>query len=111
MYKCGIEIEATKHFFLWCQFHVSETHDLHDALCLIDPTAISFDGESQLNALLYGSDEFDIKINKEILSRIIPNRADDTGVAEVGPGLPLFFVAKIKKGSKEKKKTIQSRNY
>ena len=58
-----------------CQFLASERHNLHDGLCtwrpLIDRAVISFDGESLLNALLYGSDEFNDKINKEILLRIV----------------------------------------
>ena len=57
----------------------------------------SFDRESQLNVLLYGSDEFNVKMNKEIVLRIIPNRADNTGVAEGAHGHPIFCVAKNKK--------------
>ena len=44
MCNCGTEI-------------ASERHNLHDNLCLIDPTVISFDGESLLNALLYSLDK------------------------------------------------------
>ena len=40
--------------------------NLHDDFCLIDPPVIRFDVESQLNVLLYGSGEFNYKINKEI---------------------------------------------
>ena len=40
--------------------------NLHDDFCLIDPPVIRFDVESQLNVLLYGSGEFNDKINKEI---------------------------------------------
>ena len=36
----------------------NEGHNLHDDLSLIDPPVISFSEEYQLNALLYGSDEF-----------------------------------------------------
>ena len=64
MYNCGTEIETTKHFFLRCQFLASKRHNLHDDLSLLDPPVINFDGESLLNALLYGSDEFNNKINK-----------------------------------------------
>ena len=86
-----------------CQFHFSERHNLHDDLCLIDPPVISFDGESLLNALLYGSDEFNDKINKEILLRITPSRADDTGMAEGGPCSSTFFFSKNKKGKQREK--------
>ena len=40
--------------------------NLHNDFCLIDPPVILFDVESQLNVLLYGSGEFNDKINKEI---------------------------------------------
>ena len=36
---------------------------------------ISFDEESLLNVLLYGSDELNDKINRKILLRITPNLA------------------------------------
>ena len=89
-----------------CQFLASERHNLDDNLFLIEPRFISFDGESLLNALLYGPDEFNDKINEEIILRIIPNTADNTGLAEEGHGPPLFYVAKIKKGNKEKKERV-----
>ena len=57
-----------------------------------DPPTITFEWEFPLNALRYGSDEFNDKINKEILFRIIPNRAEDTGVAEEGNMSLHFFV-------------------
>ena len=62
-------------FFLRFHFFASERHNLHDDLCLLDPPVISFDEKSLLNALLYGSDEFNDKINREIHLRIIPNLA------------------------------------
>ena len=71
-----------------CQFLTSERLKLHNDLCLIDPLVTSFDGESQLNVLLYGSDEFNDKINR---SPYLPNRADDTGLVEGVHG-HLFFV-------------------
>ena len=43
-------------FFLHCQFLLSKNQSLHDDVCLIDPLIISFDEESLLHALLYGSD-------------------------------------------------------
>ena len=69
-----------------------------------DPSVITFDAESLLNALLYGSDELNDKINKEILLHIIPNRADDTGVVEGGHGPPLFLCSKNKKAKQRKKR-------
>ena len=91
-----------------CQFLASERH-LHDDLSLIDPPVISFDRESQLNVPLYGSDQFNDKTNKEMIFRIIPNRADDTGVAKGAHGHPIFCVAKIKKGNKGKKRVSKQK--
>ena len=68
-----LKSEQLNTFFLCCQFLASEKHDLHHDLCLIDPPVISFDQESLLNALLYGSDEFKEKLNRETLICIIPN--------------------------------------
>ena len=51
-------------FFLRCQLLVSERHNLHEDLCLIDPLVESCDGEYQLNIQLYGSDKFNDKMNK-----------------------------------------------
>ena len=96
MCNYGTEIETSKHFFLRCQFITSERHNLHGDLCLIDPPVIIFDGESLLNALLHGSDEFHGKINEEAFLRFIPNRADFIGVTEGDMPLslpaPNFFV-------------------
>ena len=86
-----MKLKQLNPFFLLCQFLASERHNLHDDLCLIDLLVINFDKESQLNVLLYGSDEFNNKINKEIILRIIPNRADNTGIAE-GVMATQFFV-------------------
>ena len=58
-----LKLKQINTFFLRCQFLASERHNLHDDLCLIDPPVISFDGESQLNVLRYGSVEFNNKIN------------------------------------------------
>ena len=59
-----LKLKQLNTFFLRCQFLASERRNLHDDLCLTDPSVISFDGESQLNVLLYVSDEFDDKIKK-----------------------------------------------
>ena len=92
-----MKLKQLNTFFLRCQFLASERHNLHDDLFLIDPPVVSFDGESQLNVLLYGSDGFNDKINKEIVLRIIPDRADNTGVAEGAHGRPIFLCSKNKK--------------
>ena len=93
-----------------CQFLDSERDNLNDDFCLIDLPVKSFDRESQWNVLLYVSDGFNDKINKEIILLIIPNRNEDKEVAEGAHGHPIFCVAKIKKGNKLKIE-FQSRNY
>ena len=49
---------------------------------------------------------FNDKINKEIVIRIIPNRVDDTRVAEGAHGHTIFCVAKSKKRNKGKKERV-----
>ena len=90
-----LKLKQLNPFFFRCQFLGSESHNLHGDFFLIDPPVISFDRESELNFLLYVSDEFKNKINKEIIFRIIPNGADDTGVADWAHSHPIFCVAKI----------------
>ena len=82
-----LKLKQLNTLFLRCQFLASERHNPNDDLYLIDPPVISFDGESLLNALLYGSEEFNDKINREMLLRIMPNRADETRVG----GTPHYF--------------------
>ena len=71
MCNCGAEIETTKHFLLRCYFLASERQNLYDNLFLIDPSIISFDEKSLLNAPLYVSGKFDDKVNREIPFRSI----------------------------------------
>ena len=56
MCNCDTEIGTMKHFSLRCQFLFREKQNLYDDFCLIDSRILSFDEESLLNALLYGSD-------------------------------------------------------
>ena len=65
--------------------------------------------KSQLNVLLYGSNEFNDERNIEIILRIIPNRTADTGVAEGAHGHPIFWVAKRKKKNEEKKRVSKQK--
>ena len=57
-----------------------------------DLPVITFDRESLLNVVLYGSDKFNDEIDKKILLSILPNRVDDTGVAKVRDMAPHSFV-------------------
>ena len=58
-------------FFLRRKFLANKRHNRHDNLLLTDRPV----EESLLNALLYGSDEVNDKINTGILLRIITNLA------------------------------------
>ena len=99
-----MKLKQLNTFFLRCQFLASKRHNLHDDLCLIDLPIISFVGESQLNVLLYGQDEFNDKINKDLVFRIMPNKADDTGQPRGCMATQLFVQQKHKKGNKTKKR-------
>ena len=106
-----LKLKQLNTFFLGCQFLASERDNLHEDLCLIDPSVISFEGESLLNTPPYGSDEFKDKTNKEILLCFIPNRVDDARVVEGDMGPHFFVWQKLKREAKEKKKEFQSRDY
>ena len=83
-----------------------ERHNLHDYLCPIDPPVISFDRKSHLNVVLYASNDFNDEMNKETILCIIPNRADDTGVAEGVHEYPIFCIGKIKRGKRGSKEWL-----
>ena len=81
-------------FFLRCQFLAFERHNLHDDLCLVDPPVM-------IENVMYGSDEFNDKIDKEIILCIIPNRAENS---RGGAWPPSFCVAK--KNEKQRGKRL-----
>ena len=53
--------------FLRCKFPATERQNLHDDRYLIVLSFLSFDENPRLNNQLYGSDEFNNKINREIV--------------------------------------------
>ena len=95
-------MEQRNTFFLRRQFLACERHNLHDDLCLRDSPVISFDRESHLNVLLYRSDEFNNKINKEINFPYYTKQGRRHRGSRADAGLPIFLRCK-KKETKWKK--------
>ena len=103
-----LKLKQLSTFFLRCQFLARERHNLHDDLCLIDPTVKSFDGESLLNALLCGSNEFnDKKIRKNF--SVLYQTGPTTPGWPSGAWLPTFLCSKSKEGKqREKRKSFKA---
>ena len=80
-----LKLKKLNNFFLRCQFLYSERQNLYDDLYLIDPSIISFNEKSLLNALLYGSDEFSNKINREILLCTIYHTKPTINMCSISP--------------------------
>ena len=101
-------MEQRNTFLLRRQFLASERHNLHDDLCLRDSPVISFDRESHLNVLLYGSDEFNDKINKEINFPYYTKQGRRHRGSRVDAWLPNFLRSK-KKGKQSEKRVLRQR--
>ena len=69
---CGLELETTRNYFLRCNFY--STHQRLELLkdeCIYNPSLKNYSNEKLLNSLLYGSEDFNCNINKEILKATI----------------------------------------
>ena len=72
-------------FFLHCQ-------NLHDDLCLIDPSIINFGEESLLNALLYGSDSvFWNKFSRFNIPYILQSKAQSHTITYICCNPEVFY--------------------
>ena len=67
MCACGAGIETTCHFFLRCQFFISHRTKLLNSVFKNDPSIQKLSDDNLVNLLLYGSENFDFKINQNIL--------------------------------------------
>ena len=71
MCHCGAETETTSHFFLRYQFFANGRQKLRDDVCRLDASIKHLNEESLIDVLLYGSDRFKGKKNKQILLHTI----------------------------------------
>ena len=71
MCDCGIETEATEHFFLYCPFFVTERQKLLNNVYDKHFSWQYVDEESMIDILLYGCDKLIERDKKEILFHTI----------------------------------------
>ena len=71
MCDCGDETETTSHFFVRCQFFANERQKLLDDVHRIEASIKNLNEESITDVLLYGSDRFNDRKNKQIMLHTI----------------------------------------
>ena len=71
MRSCGFEPETTDHYLLRCKVYNDLRLDLLNSIYNINQSLISFSEEEIVNVLLFGSENFTLDTNKNILKRTI----------------------------------------
>ena len=69
--KCGGGIETTSHFFLRCHLYAPQRSELLNTVYRLNPTIKNFAEENLVHLLLFGSDDYDFKLNKKIIKLTI----------------------------------------
>ena len=67
MCTCGLEPGSTLHYLLLCNLYYNQRLGLLNNVCILNPTLKNYSYENLLNILLYGSEDFNCNMNKEIL--------------------------------------------
>ena len=67
MCTCGLEPETTLHYLLRCSLFFTRRIELLDNVFILNPSIKNYSNEKLLNVLLYGSEDFNWDLNKEIL--------------------------------------------
>ena len=67
MCACGRETETTLRFLLRSNLYSTKRLELLNNVCILNLSLKSYSDENLLNILLYGSEDFNCKMNKEIL--------------------------------------------
>ena len=68
---CGLEPETTLHYLLHCILFSTQRLDLLNNVFILNPSIKNCSNEKLLNVLLYGSEDFNWNLNKEILKATI----------------------------------------
>ena len=71
MCSCGFEPEPTDHYLLPCKLYTGLRLDLLNNMCTINQPLKNFSEEQLVNVLLYGSENFTLDTNANILKRTI----------------------------------------
>ena len=64
MCKCSVETETTLHFLLHCRLYSNIRTELLDDIYTADSSLTNYPDEKLLNILLYGSEDFSVKISQ-----------------------------------------------
>ena len=71
MSTCGLEQETTLHYLLRCSIYSTQRQELLNIVCVLNPSLKNYSNEKLLNILLYGSENFNCNMNKDILKATI----------------------------------------
>ena len=71
MCTCGLELQATLHYLLHCSIYSAQRQELLNDVCVLNPSLKNYSNEKILNILLYGSENFNSNMNKDILKAAI----------------------------------------
>ena len=68
---CGLEVESTSHFFLYCLHYNDICETLLNELKSVDENILKLSGNKLINLLLYGDSKFDSNKNTRLLNAAI----------------------------------------
>ena len=71
MCTCDLEPETTLHYLLRCSIYSAQRQELLHNVCVLNPSLKNYSNEKLLNILLYGSENFNCNMNKDILKATI----------------------------------------
>ena len=71
MYSCDFEPETTDHYLLRCKLYTDLRLDLLNNIYTIKKSLKNFSEEQLVNVLLFGSENFTLDTNTNILKRTI----------------------------------------
>ena len=71
MCTCGLEPEATLHYLLRCSIYSAQRQEVLNNVCVLNSSLKNYSNEKLLNILLYGSENFNCNMNKDILKATI----------------------------------------
>ena len=67
MRTCGLEPETTHHYLLRCSLFSTQRLELLNNVFILNPSIKNYSNEKLLNVLLYGSEDLNWNLSKEIL--------------------------------------------
>ena len=71
MCTCGLEPETTLHYLLRCNLYSTQRLELLNNVCILNPSLKNYSNKKLLNIPLYGSEDLNCNMSKEILKATI----------------------------------------